>query len=101
MCVNGDLDIQMVEIGMGCIVCCIYEFSEISIVLLWCICLLKDVFMVWQLDVYWFEILVVVYFIDVLVFLEFVIEFGWLGGLGVFNGEGLIGCYFDVEVKIV
>ena len=37
---------------------------------------------------------------DALVSVEFAIEMGRLGGLGVLNGEGLIGRHADVEAKI-
>ncbi len=37
---------------------------------------------------------------DALVSPEFAIELGRLGGLGVLNGEGLIGRHADVKAKI-
>ena len=54
----------------------------------------------WQLDAYRFEIPVLSHPTDALVSVEFAIELGRLGGLGVLNGEGLIGRHADVQVKI-
>ena len=54
----------------------------------------------WQLDAYRFEIPVVTHPTDALVSVEFAIEMGRLGGLGVLNGEGLIGRHADVAAKI-
>ena len=54
----------------------------------------------WQLDAYRFEIPVVAHPTDALVSVEFAIEMGRLGGLGVLNGEGLIGRHADVEAKV-
>ena len=51
------------------------------------------------MDAYRFEIPVVAHPTDALVSPEFAIELGRLGGLGVLNGEGLIGRHADVEAK--
>src|SRR6201986_3001756 len=53
-----------------------------------------------QLDAYRFEIPIVAHPTDALVSPEFAIELGRLGGLGVLNGEGLIGRHADVEAKV-
>ena len=60
----------------------------------------QDVSTAWQLDAYRFEIPVVAHPTDALVSPAFAIELGRLGGLGVLNGEGLIGRHADVEDKI-
>jgi IMP dehydrogenase len=60
----------------------------------------KDVSTAWQLDAYRFEIPVLAHPTDALVSPEFAIELGRLGGLGVLNGEGLIGRHADVQAKI-
>ncbi|PRC58712.1 GuaB3 family IMP dehydrogenase-related protein, partial [Mycobacterium sp. ITM-2017-0098] len=60
----------------------------------------KDVSTSWQLDAYRFEIPVLAHPTDALVSVEFAIEMGRLGGLGVLNGEGLIGRHADVADKI-
>jgi IMP dehydrogenase len=54
----------------------------------------------WQLDAYRFEIPVLAHPTDALVSPEFAIELGRLGGLGVLNGEGLIGRHADVEAAL-
>ncbi|SGQ59452.1 GuaB3 family IMP dehydrogenase-related protein [Mycobacterium tuberculosis] len=90
----------MVEIGMGRTARRTYELSEISIVPSRRTRSSKDVSTTWQLDAYRFEIPVVAHPTDALVSPEFAIELGRLGGLGVLNGEGLIGRHLDVEAKI-
>lgn len=90
----------MVEIGMGRTARRTYELSEISIVPSRRTRSSKDVSTAWQLDAYRFEIPVVAHPTDALVSPEFAIELGRLGGLGVLNGEGLIGRHLDVEAKI-
>ncbi|MEI7716274.1 MAG: GuaB3 family IMP dehydrogenase-related protein, partial [Mycobacterium sp.] len=60
----------------------------------------KDVSTSWQLDAYRFEIPVIAHPTDALVSPEFAIELGRLGGLGVLNGEGLIGRHADVAARI-
>ncbi|MDF2712769.1 MAG: inosine 5-monophosphate dehydrogenase [Nonomuraea muscovyensis] len=60
----------------------------------------KAVSTAWQLDAYRFEIPVVSHPTDALASPEFAIELGRLGGLGVLNGEGLIGRHADVEAKV-
>ncbi|MCB0925886.1 MAG: GuaB3 family IMP dehydrogenase-related protein, partial [Mycobacterium sp.] len=60
----------------------------------------KDVSTAWQLDAYRFEIPVVAHPTDAIVSPDFAIELGRLGGLGVLNGEGLIGRHADVEDKV-
>jgi IMP dehydrogenase len=77
-----------------------YELSEINIVPSRRTRSSKDVSTVWQLDAYRFEIPVIAHPTDALVSPEFAIELGRLGGLGVLNGEGLIGRHADVADKI-
>src|ERR1700742_3413159 len=91
---------DMVEIGMGPNARRTYELSEISIVPPRRPRSSPDVTTAWQLDAYRFEIPVVAHPTDALVSPEFAIEMGRLGGLGVLNGEGLIGRHADVEEKI-
>ena len=88
---------DMVEIGMGRTARRTYE---INIVPARRTRSSKDVSTSWQLDAYRFEIPVVAHPTDALVSPEFAIELGRLGGLGVLNGEGLIGRHADVEAKI-
>ena len=82
---------DMVEIGMGRTARRTYELGEINIVPARRTRSSKDVSTSWQLDAYRFEIPVVAHPTDALVSPEFAIELGRLGGLGVLNGEGLIG----------
>jgi IMP dehydrogenase len=96
--VNSEL--TMVEIGMGRAARRTYELSDISIVPSRRTRSSKDVSTAWQLDAYRFEIPVLAHPTDALVSPEFAIELGRLGGLGVLNGEGLIGRHADVEAKI-
>jgi len=91
---------DMVEIGMGRTARRTYELNEISIVPARRTRSSKDVSTSWQLDAYRFEIPVVAHPTDALVSPEFAIELGRLGGLGVLNGEGLIGRHADVASKI-
>jgi IMP dehydrogenase len=91
---------DMVEIGMGRTARRTYELGEINIVPARRTRSSKDVSTSWQLDAYRFEIPVVAHPTDALVSPEFAIELGRLGGLGVLNGEGLIGRHADVESKI-
>jgi len=91
---------DMVEIGMGRTARRTYELGEINIVPARRTRSSKDVSTSWQLDAYRFEIPVVAHPTDALVSPEFAIELGRLGGLGVLNGEGLIGRHADVEAKI-
>ncbi|ORB27856.1 GuaB3 family IMP dehydrogenase-related protein [Mycolicibacterium parafortuitum] len=91
---------DMVEIGMGRTARRTYELSDINIVPSRRTRSSKDVSTAWQLDAYRFEIPVVAHPTDALVSVEFAIELGRLGGLGVLNGEGLIGRHADVEDKI-
>ncbi|MBJ7401033.1 GuaB3 family IMP dehydrogenase-related protein [Mycolicibacterium sp.] len=90
----------MVEIGMGRNARRTYELGEISVVPARRTRSSKDVSTSWQLDAYRFEIPVLAHPTDALVSPEFAIELGRLGGLGVLNGEGLIGRHADVEAKI-
>lgn len=90
----------MVEIGMGRTARRTYELDDINIVPSRRTRSSKDVSTAWQLDAYRFEIPVVAHPTDALVSPEFAIEMGRLGGLGVLNGEGLIGRHADVEAKI-
>jgi IMP dehydrogenase len=91
---------DMVEIGMGRTARRTYELEDINIVPARRTRSSKDVSTAWQLDAYRFEIPVIAHPTDALVSPEFAIELGRLGGLGVLNGEGLIGRHADVEAKI-
>src|SRR6185437_8282602 len=91
---------DMVEIGMGRSARRTYELNEISIVPSRRTRSSQDVTTAWQLDAYRFEIPILAHPTDALVSPEFAIELGKLGGLGVLNGEGLIGRHADVEAKI-
>lgn len=93
-------ELNMVEIGMGRVARRTYELSEVSIVPSRRTRSSQDVSTTWQLDAYRFEIPVVAHPTDALVSPEFAIELGRLGGLGVLNGEGLIGRHADVHAKI-
>ncbi|MFL0179611.1 MULTISPECIES: GuaB3 family IMP dehydrogenase-related protein [unclassified Mycobacterium] len=90
----------MVEIGMGRTARRTYELDDINIVPSRRTRSSKDVSTAWQLDAYRFEMPVLSHPTDALVSPEFAIELGRLGGLGVLNGEGLIGRHADVEAKI-
>jgi IMP dehydrogenase len=92
--------LDMVEIGMGRTARRTYELDEISIVPSRRTRSSQDVTTAWQLDAYRFEIPIVAHPTDALVSPEFAIELGRLGGLGVLNGEGLIGRHADVEAKV-
>ena len=92
---------DMVEIGMGRTARRTYELDDINIVPSRRTRSSQDVSTTWQLDAYRFDIPVVAHPTDALVSPEFAIELGRLGGLGVLNGEGLIGRHADVEAKIV
>lgn len=91
---------DMVEIGMGRTARRTYELGDINIVPSRRTRSSKDVSTSWQLDAYRFEIPVLAHPTDALVSVEFAIEMGRLGGLGVLNGEGLIGRHADVADKI-
>jgi IMP dehydrogenase len=91
---------DMVEIGMGRTARRTYELDDINIVPSRRTRSSKDVSTTWQMDAYRFEIPVVSHPTDALVSPAFAIELGRLGGLGVLNGEGLIGRHADVEEKI-
>src|ERR1700685_1342176 len=82
---------DMVEIGMGRTARRTYELDELSIVPSRRTRSSQDVTTAWQLDAYRFEIPIVAHPTDALVSPEFAIELGRLGGLGVLNGEGVIG----------
>ncbi|WP_192830945.1 MULTISPECIES: GuaB3 family IMP dehydrogenase-related protein [unclassified Mycobacterium] len=90
----------MVEIGMGRTARRTYELDDINIVPSRRTRSSKDVSTAWQLDAYRFEMPVLAHPTDALVSPEFAIELGRLGGLGVLNGEGLIGRHADVQAKI-
>src|ERR1700751_1777368 len=90
----------MVEIGMVRVARRTYELSELNIVPSRRTRSSKDVSTAWQLDAYRFEIPVVTHPTDALVSVEFAIEMGKIGGLGILNGEGLIGRHADVQAKI-
>lgn len=91
---------DMVEIGMGRTARRTYELDDITIVPSRRTRSSKDVSTAWQLDAYRFEIPVASHSTDAVVSPEFAIELGRLGGLGVLNGEGLIGRHADVEAKM-
>ncbi len=91
---------DMVEIGMGRNARRTYELDDINIVPSRRTRSSQDVSTAWQLDAYRFEIPVISHPTDALVSPEFAIELGRLGGLGVLNGEGLIGRHADVEAKV-
>ncbi|MDD7813234.1 GuaB3 family IMP dehydrogenase-related protein [Mycolicibacter sinensis] len=90
----------MVEIGMGRTARRTYELDDINIVPSRRTRSSKDVSTAWQLDAYRFEIPVLAHPTDALVSPEFAVELGRLGGLGVLNGEGLIGRHADIEAKV-
>ncbi|MEI6252865.1 MAG: GuaB3 family IMP dehydrogenase-related protein [Mycobacteriaceae bacterium] len=90
----------MVEIGMGRTARRTFELQDINIVPSRRTRSSQDVSTTWQLDAYRFEIPVVAHPTDALVSPGFAIELGRLGGLGVLNGEGLIGRHADVEDKV-
>src|ERR1700688_1840200 len=91
---------DVVEIGMGRTARRTYELDDINIVPSRRTRSPKDVSTAWQLDAYRFEIPVVSHPTDALASPEFVIELGRQGGLGILNGEGLIGRHADVEAKV-
>lgn len=91
---------DMVEIGMGRTARRTYELDDVTIVPSRRTRSSQDVSTAWQLDAYRFEVPVIAHPTDSLVSVEFAIEMGRLGGLGVLNGEGLIGRHADVEEKI-
>src|SRR6202021_1948249 len=91
---------DMVEIGMGRTARRTYELEDINIVPSRRTRSSQDVSTAWQLDAYRSEIPVAAPPTDALVSPGFAIELGRLGGLGVLNGEGLIGRHADVEAKI-
>ncbi len=91
---------DMVEIGMNRTARRTYELDDINIVPARRTRSSQDVSTAWQLDAYRFEIPVIAHPTDALVSPEFAIEMGRLGGLGVLNGEGLIGRHADVAEKI-
>jgi IMP dehydrogenase len=91
---------DMVEIGMGRTARRTYELGDVNIVPSRRTRSSQDVSTAWQMDAYRFEIPVVSHPTDALVSVEFAIELGRMGGLGVLNGEGLIGRHADVEAKI-
>ncbi|MGC2656065.1 MAG: IMP dehydrogenase, partial [Mycobacterium sp.] len=90
----------MAEIGMGRTARRTYELADVNIVPSRRTRSSQDVSTCWQLDAYRFEIPVIAHPTDALVSPEFAIELGRLGGLGVLNGEGLIGRHADVQAKI-
>ena len=81
---------DMVEIGMGRTARRTYELDDVTIVPSRRTRSSQDVSTAWQLDAYRFEVPVIAHPTDSLVSVEFAIEMGRLGGLGVLNGEGLI-----------
>src|SRR6202158_2007362 len=91
---------DMVEIGMGRTARRTYELADITIVPSRRTRSSQDVSTALQVGAYRFEIPVLSHPTDALVSPEFAIEMGRLGGLGVLNGEGLIGRHADVEAKI-
>ncbi|MFN8227782.1 MAG: GuaB3 family IMP dehydrogenase-related protein [Mycobacterium sp.] len=91
----------MVEIGMGRTARRTYELDDIAIVPSRRTRSSKDVSTAWQLDAYRFDIPVISHPTDAVVSVESAIELGRLGGLGVLNGEGLIGRHADVGARLV
>src|ERR1700754_2100725 len=91
---------DMVEIGMGRTSRRTYELDDVNIVPSRRTRSSQDVSTAWQMDAYRFEIPVMSHPTDALVSVEFAIELGRAGGLGVLNGEGLIGRHADVEEKV-
>ncbi len=91
---------DLVEIGMGRTARRTYELDDINIVPSRRTRSSKDVSTAWQLDAYRFEIPVLSHPTDALTSVEFAIELGRNGGLGVLNGEGLIGRHADVEAQV-
>src|SRR5579875_2207183 len=91
---------DMVEIGMGRTARRTYELDDVNIVPSRRTRSSKDVSTDWQLDAYRFEIPVISHPTDALVFPGVGVELGRLGGLGVLNGEGLIGRHADYRAKI-
>ncbi|WP_418005138.1 GuaB3 family IMP dehydrogenase-related protein [Mycobacterium sp. PDNC021] len=91
---------DLVEIGMGRTARRTYELDDINIVPSRRTRSSQDVSTAWQLDAYRFEFPLLAHPTDSLVSPEFAIEMGRLGGLGVLNGEGLIGRHRDVEDKL-
>ncbi len=91
---------DMVEIGMGRTARRTYELGDINIVPSRRTRSSQDVSTAWQMDAYRFEIPVMTHPTDAVVSVEFAIDLGRRGGLGVLNGEGLIGRHPDVESKI-
>ncbi len=92
---------DMVEIGMGRTARRTYELDDIAIVPSRRTRSSKDVSTAWQLDAYRFDIPVISHPTDAVVSVESAIELGRLGGLGVLNGEGLIGRHADVGARLV
>src|SRR3984957_10748185 len=90
---------DMVETGMGRTARRTFELDDINIVPSRRTRSSQDVSTAWQIDAYRFEIPVMSHPTDALVSPEFAIELGRLGGLGVLNGEGLIGRHANVEEK--
>src|ERR1700687_1888698 len=91
---------DMVEIAMARTARRTYELADIPIVPSRRTRSSQDVSTAWQLDAYRFEIPVLSHPTDALVPPEVAVEMGRLGGLGVLNGEGLIGRHADVGAKI-
>jgi IMP dehydrogenase len=91
---------DMVEIGLGRTARRTYELDDINIVPSRRTRSSQDVSTAWQLDAYRFEIPVLAHPTDSLVSPEFAIELGKQGGLGILNGEGLIGRHTDVGAKV-
>ena len=91
---------DIVEIGVGRTARRTYELDDINIVPSRRTRSSKDVSTAWQLDAYRFEIPVVSHPTDSLVSPQFAIDLGHQGGLGVLNGEGLIGRHADVADRI-
>ncbi|ORW99185.1 GuaB3 family IMP dehydrogenase-related protein [Mycolicibacillus trivialis] len=91
---------DLVEIGLGRTARRTYELADVNIVPSRRTRSSQDVSTAWQLDAYRFEIPVLTHPTDALVSPEFAIELGRRGGLGVLNGEGLIGRHADVEARV-
>ena len=91
---------DLVEIGMGRSARRTYELADIDIVPSRRTRSSKQVSTAWQLDAYRFDMPILAHPTDALVSPEVAIEMGRLGGLGVFNGEGLWARHRDAEDKI-
>lgn len=91
---------EVVEIGIGREARRTYQLSEVSIVPSRRTRTAREVDISWKLDAYEFDTPVVGYPTDALGSPEFIIRLNELGGLGVFNAEGLWGRHSNVPELI-